>query len=153
MNPKENESFPSPALQEGLLWVTRNPKGTGLSDKENQQSCCAFKKGECQKGNASDYWQSPKHLISPQKEKYFAQAQSGGSLLHGVSGIPVRSISPKIGKKIAKNVPKKSHTLCIIETREAKIVEARTICGMSNSEVVQQLLKRTLNLLARTPGT
>ena len=105
-----------------------SPKSTGLSDKENQPSCCAFKQGECQKRNASDYWQSPQHLISPQQEKYVAQIQSGGSLLHGVSGRYSSEIYfTENREENCEKVPKKSHTLCFTTEQNS----SRETCRIS----------------------
>ena len=44
-------------------------------------------------------------------------------------------------------------TLWELYNKVNKEVEVRTLCLMRNSEVVQGLLKETLNLLARKPGT
>ena len=116
--------------------------------------------------------EEPKKQSSPVVVDKFAYIQSGGDLLHGVSAIPVISMSspllfssPLLSFQIGKNIVKKFRLSRITEqfvkgrdqpwklyNKVDKAVEVRVLCHSHNWEVAQFLLKETRNLLAKNVG-
>ena len=124
VNLKEKERFLGPVSPRGNSLGTSSPNGTSPSGKAYTPTCYAFKKVECPKGNACDYWdplessqKEAAHLERSVRFKQTVQAggeqkkrhnyvgrnrrnvdlEAKGNPLHGVSGLLVKSILQKVG--------------------------------------------------------